>query len=573
MWSFKDGSNWELRQHEMAPVEIQGKDVRSSSFVPTQLPLNKLFGFAVHPIKPSCTLAAKSPSYFPAEFNHCPRCGVSLIHNSESEASNWIPPLGNNNSVRHFPRVLESQANIHYDQGSFLGLPFDSCASLQFAAGQFGGKGSLLIAFELVQGRLAIFSASPSPEWVEIDAPQLESASLPPWSWRVAMSHDQSLLAIPDISGLKWVKFDWPGLSLETIEVLPGRCMAGPAVLSRRTGQVSQSKEDVLCVPMQVTTSSGEGAVLRWWRSGESHAEPGSADHWNQIELPDVPVSETFGLPVAGIVKGLLTWPGKLGVLSVNLTSDDSVSATWSPWIPETLGEQVEGLPEMGVVWRNGLEALFPCKCEQVSQLATRKGSSVIYKAYNIVKPSATAELKLTVAKVTDPARSDEPDLKDRLMNAFPQGPVLTTGSIACSRGFNHWETPYEESEPKHSEGSVLEDIRVPLLQFSSAPREKPWFITAHWDVLGGGNDKLGLNLPSLISGEMNEKMLVCFKLRAENSAKFSLQVKQDDEVFESWIVDLANISKTAMCVFEDDLLIYVPGMPGIAKWAFKSTT
>lgn len=572
MWSFKDGSNWELRQNEMALVEIQGRDVQSNSIVPTQLPLDKLFGFAIHPTKSSCALASNGTSYFPADFKHCPRCGVSLIHNSESAANAWIPPLGNNNSTRHFPKAIGSQADIHYDQGSFLGLPFDSSASLQFASGQFGAKSNLLIAFELVQGRLAIYSPAHSLEWVEIDAPQLESASLPAWSWRVAMSHDQSLLAIPDIGGLKWVKFDWPGLSIETVEVLQGRCMAGPAVLGRRTGQASQSKEDVLCVPMQVTTSTGEGAVLRWWRGSEAQAAASTGSQWNQIELPDVPASETFGLPVAGVVKGLLTWPGKLGVLSVNLTSDDSVSASWSPWIAETLGEQVEGLPEMGVVWRNGLEVLFPCKCEQVSQLVTRKGL-VIYKAYNIVKPSATAELKLTVAKVPDPTRSDEPDLKDRLMNAFPQGPVLTTGSIACSRGFNHWETPYEESEPKHSEDRVLDDIRVPLMQFASAPREKPWFITAHWDVLGGDNSQLGLNLSSLISGEMNEKMLVCFKLRAENSARFSLQVKQDDEVFESWTVDLANLSKTAMCVFEDHLLIYVPGMPGIARWAFKSTT
>jgi len=570
LWSFKDGSHWELRESEMTLVEFQGKDLKTTDSPSAHWPLDKLFNCATHPAKSNCKLADKSLSFFPSDFKYCPRCGTPLIKNNESASRTWIPPVGSNDSLRYFPTPIGSQADFHYEQGSFLDLPFNNSAELQFAVGRFGASSDLLIAFELTQGRLSAYSPAHPLKWLEIDAPQLESASLPAWSWRIAMSHDQSLLAIPDISGLKWVSFDWHALSLRTVDVLEGRCMAGPAVVSRRTGQGPQSKEDVICVPMQIKSPGGEcNAVLRWYRGTQEQL--GTASQWNQVDLPDVPPNETFGLAISGVVKGLLTWPGKVGVLSVNLNADDTLNASWTPWVAETVGEQVEGLPEMGVVWRNGLEVLFPCKCEQVSQLATRKGS-VIYKAYNVVKPSATSELKLNVAKVPDPTRSDEPDLKDRLMNAFPQGPVLTTGSIACSRGFNHWESPYVESEPKHSEGRVFDDIRMPLLQFASAARDKPWFVTAHWDVLGGDNSRLGLSLPSLISGDQNEKMVVCFKLRAENSARFTLQVKQDDEVIESWIVDLAGISKTAVCVFENQMLIYVPGMPCIARWAFNSS-
>ncbi len=516
MWAFGDTTVWDGLEDGF---KLRGFGGMPMASVPVSLPLQRLFALRTHPPVAGCTLD-KPGALFPAEFGYCPECGTALLEPTEAAPEPWIPPYGPGDGSKLIKHRLGQQSDLQAGSGEQVALPFQS-AQLRFLVAKMGGKQRQLLALDPESRRIAVFNPQAKGQWHEIRS-DLQATHLPDWAWTVALDHTENCLAVVDRSGLLWLKPDWNSSKLQTLHRIEGRALAGPGTLSEASGKAVDAS-DVICVPMRKSSATGASIdVLCWWCGT---AAPGSPSQgWAEAPLPDVPHDEEFGQPMR-TGKRSMCWPGRKGVLRVELSHSKEPLASWDAWKKEAGDESVTGLPELGPAWQDGRRRLLQqCKHEK----KTVKGTDTSIRLHSI----------------------DAMAMQDCIN--MPYGEVLSSGKAAFSQLHNHWLQPDEYRDTDME----ANDIRIPILQFSQQEGRPGLVLTAHIktkprDTRAFSAIMAGASKTSSRAGNASFQL----EISDANTGPQWLAVQGTD----TWETNASALTATEAVIYDNHLWVFIP--------------
>jgi len=524
MWAFADTTVWDGLEDGF---KLHGFGKVAMSSLAASLPVQRLFALRTHPPAPGCLLAQPG-ALFPAEFDYCPECGTGLVKPLEAATEAWIPPYGPGDGSKLIKRSLAKPSDLQASSGEQVALPFQS-AQLRFLVAKMGGQQRQLLAFDPESGRIAVFNPQAKGQWHEIGS-DLQQSHLPDWAWTVALDHTESCLAVVDRSGMYWLKADWASSTLQTLHRIEGSALAAPGTLSEASGKAAQAN-DVICVPLRKSGANGASTdVLCWWCSTSA---PGSSTHgWAEAHLPELPPDEALGQPMR-TGKFSLCWPGRRGMLQVELTPSKVPKAHWAAWKKETGDKSVTGLPELGPAWQDERRRLWQqCRHEK----ETVKG---------------------TVASI----RLHSLDADTQASIEMPYGEVLSSGKASYSRQRNHWHRPdeYREADSKSN------TIRIPIVHFSQENGSPGLLLTAHAKI----HSEVAIAYSTTIaSTSQGGSLAVNASLKIEisdaNTPPYWLRVQGT----EQWETNASALAGTEALIYDNRLWVFIPGAKQqILRW------
>ena len=247
-------------------------------------PLDRLLGAKTHPPAGEAACADK---IFPAEFSHCPNCGVALLDNDTDKDNSeaWIPPYGPGNGLKILsnkkPTINENGKSLKGGE-AFL-LPSEK-GGLSFFSSCMGGKRPLLIALRKAVGEVWVYhpNSKKKNEWQLLKG-KFGDADMPNWSWTLAFDKEEKGFAAPSNKGPVWVTVDWALNSLVISPSTGGKSIGSPVrigtfvlapilregkfvVLSRKDNagewQECTSSDDPTCVMPQLCRETAQEAFL-----------------------------------------------------------------------------------------------------------------------------------------------------------------------------------------------------------------------------------------------------------------------------------------------------------------------
>ena len=519
MWSFSDKSEWMVSPDEVHYQLSSIDELRVAK--PTELPVQRIVRTRFHPSQGDCP-GAKDKALFPGDFENCPNCGINLVQPELSADLLWKPPFGSLESTRTSEHKLKSAESINVRQGEELGLPISS-DRFRFLSAKVGAVNRLMFVFDLRDGTISVHNPKLKGGWHELESPLIGVSNMPDLSWTVGISASEKFLLIPDDGGLKRVTADWSSSRLKILDHFSGRCLAGPGVLSEAGPGKPSIETDWFCTPM--VGSDGVG-LLQLWREDRP-------DEFESVQLPAIPAEEVFGQPVRPR-RRLLIWPGRKGLLRVQLEGASLPSVTWHPW-PADSGRTVVGLPQLGPTWRD-LDGSVWQFCEE--RVVTRRGEDITIKRIQIDSLLESSEL--------------------------PSGDVFSTGFASFSRFHDHWRNPgeYVDTEPARM------DVRLPLLQFGSTGgtgSEPDLAVIAHLNCTG---DVDTLDLSALSSAGKGVRGRVAIEVSGPNSPPVWFAKPGVEDVW--WNMDVTAFFQMATCVHDGFIWVGTVQPPRLYRWPIR---
>lgn len=343
--------------------------------------------------------------YYPKSFQYSPVTGKPLVHSGQAVQA-WLPPWGENSvyayprGLRRTPAALILSEGLRPEDGPEHEIALNE-GSYRFMAGTFQTEGNWLLAVNIEEGLLAVYSAA--NKWLELyhdGALRLTGSHLAE-NWSLLNDGLSQYCYIPSDDGLAVVEINIAVLTYRIVKRIAGRCLGAPVLWAGQVFWLACDAEGgarVYRMPFEYQDSV-DAKVLS------------AADLSSMLNNPQVPVAK----------KTQIYWLSDTGVLQLKLDAGNQPLAAYMPWPASVQPRFQFGRPyldSLGEFWQL-------CFDEQAQRYC--------------------------YCKLSRPAESH-----------FVSAPRFVTGSVNVAQNQMQWTSaPWHDSEAAHT----LPGMVFPLLE------------------------------------------------------------------------------------------------------------